>query len=154
MNVYIFEREQYFSQSIEEVFKFFADARNLEAITPPWLRFQIVTRDPLKMCPGAQIRYSLRWHGIPLRWVTEIEKWNPPYEFIDVQMKGPYKLWRHTHRFVPLGKGAATRMIDRVEYALPFDPLSRFFHQLVVRRDLDSIFDYRSQRFSGLLETS
>ena len=98
---------------------------------------------------GAVIAYSLRVRGIPLKWLTEIERWNPPFEFIDVQLKGPYKLWRHTHRFVEAEGG--TRILDRVDYALPFGPLGRLVHRLQVARDLEKVFDYRERCVRELL---
>lgn len=131
------------------VFDFFSRAENLEQITPPWMHFRILTRPPIVMKPGATIAYSLRVRRIPLRWLTEIERWNPPHEFIDIQAKGPYRLWRHTHQFSEVEGG--TVIADTVDYALPFGLLGRLVHRLRVARDLGEIFDYRAQRVRALL---
>jgi ligand-binding SRPBCC domain-containing protein len=101
------------------------------------------------MKKGATIAYPLRVRGIPLRWLTEIERWNPPYEFIDIQVRGPYKLWRHTHRFLEAAGGAL--IVDIVEYSLPFGLVGRLVHRLRVARDVSQIFDYRAQHVQALL---
>lgn len=148
MTTYKLRRELWVPRSIEEVFDFFSRAENLERITPPWMHFRILTTRPIQMQPGAAIAYALRVRGIPLRWLTEIERWNPPYEFVDVQAEGPYKLWRHTHRFAEADGG--TSIGDVVEYALPLGPLGRLVHRFQVARDLEQIFDYRAQRVRSL----
>jgi ligand-binding SRPBCC domain-containing protein len=141
-------REQWIPRPIGEVFSFFADARNLEEITPPWLGFRILAMDPGAISEGTEIRYRLRLHGIPIYWKTEILHWNAPRRFIDVQRSGPYKLWHHTHRFE--AHGGRTRMIDVVRYRLPFGILGRLVHALKVQRDVRRIFDYRRQRIGEL----
>jgi len=146
---YSLHRELWVPLPLHEVFDFFSCPENLERITPPWMRFRILTPRPIAMKPGATIAYALRVRGIPMRWLTEIEQWNPPYEFVDVQAKGPYKLWRHTHRFSASRGG--TLIEDRVEYALPFGPLGRLAHWLQVARDLQQIFDFRTQQVQSLL---
>jgi ligand-binding SRPBCC domain-containing protein len=146
---YLLRREQWIPQPIEDVFAFFADAGNLEAITPSWLDFQILSPRPMVMQRGAHIHYRLRWHGLTLQWLTEIESWNPPTEFVDVQARGPYRLWHHTHCFEPVDGG--TRMRDVVRYALPFGPLGRLAHAWRVKSDLEAIFDYRALRVSEIL---
>jgi len=146
---FLLEREQWLPQPIETVFAFFADAHNLEAITPPWLRFSILSPEPISLQAGAQIVYRLRWHGFPLRWVTEIRTGEPPTQFIDVQLQGPYRLWHHTHRFHSLEGG--TLMRDAVRYALPFGLLGRLAHAWPVQADLKTIFDYRAGKVSELL---
>jgi ligand-binding SRPBCC domain-containing protein len=146
---FILQREQRIPRPIEEVFAFFADARNLEAITPEWLGFRILSREPIHLRAGAAILYRLSWHGFPLRWVTEIESWNPPTEFIDMQAQGPYRLWHHTHRFQTVEGG--TLMRDFVRYALPFGPLGRLAHAWLVKSDLEAIFDYRAGKVADLL---
>ncbi len=143
-STYTLRRELWLPHPQTEVFDFFARAENLEQITPPWMHFKILTTLPIQMKQGANIRYAIRVRGIPLRWLTEIELWNPPYEFVDRQIKGPYKLWRHTHTFSTVRGG--TSMVDKVEYTLPFGVLGRLVHSLQVRRDLAGIFDYREQR--------
>jgi len=142
-------REQQIHRPLAEVFDFFASAENLERITPPWLRFRILEPAPDELKQGATIDYALRVHGIPIRWTSRIERWNPPFEFIDVQVKGPYKRWRHLHRFSETNGG--TLMEDLVEYELPFGPLGRLAHRLQVARDLERIFDYRTRRIEELL---
>ena len=146
---YILQRELFLPKPISEVFDFFSNAGNLEKLTPPWLHFRILTPTPIEMRPGATIAYKLRVRGMPIRWLTEIEQWKPPFEFVDVQTKGPYKLWRHTHRFTAAGGG--TRIADAVEYTLPLGPLGRLAHWLQVRRDLSKIFDYREKTVRALL---
>jgi ligand-binding SRPBCC domain-containing protein len=142
MAIHVLAREQLLPRPPDEVFPFFADAHNLEAITPPWLGFRVVTRMPIEMAPGTLIEYRLTLHRIPIRWRTTIAVWDPPRRFVDVQLKGPYRLWHHTHDFAP-APGGGTLMRDTVRYALPFGPLGALAHRLLVRRDLAAIFDYR-----------
>jgi ligand-binding SRPBCC domain-containing protein len=142
-------RELWVPNPLSEVFEFFSRAENLERITPPWMQFKILTQLPIEMKQGVTIAYALRVRGIPMRWLTKIEQWNPPFEFVDVQAKGPYKLWRHTHRFSEVRGG--TLIEDIVEYALPFGWIGRLVHRLQVSRDLALIFDYRTRRVQALL---
>jgi ligand-binding SRPBCC domain-containing protein len=142
-------RQQWIPRPLEEVFAFFSDARNLGAITPPWLGFRMLTPDPIRMAPGTELRYRLSWHGVPVSWTTRIRRWEPPTRFSDVQLSGPYKLWHHTHRFEASGGG--TRMTDVVRYRLPLGIIGRAIHALKVRRDLEGIFEYRRQRICQLL---
>lgn len=144
---YTIHREQWVPRPLEEVFAFFSDARNLERLTPGWLKFQVLTI-PVRIGAGVHIQYRLKWHGIPLRWTTEITRWNPPREFEDIQLSGPYKLWRHTHRFSEQNSG--THMTDDVEYALPFGLLGSIAHSLQVRRNVAAIFDYRYDRIQEM----
>src|SRR5690242_11474856 len=118
MKVYTLRRRIWVPHPLIEVFDFFARAEDLERLTPPWLHLHILTPPPIAMQQGTNIAYALRVRGIPLQWVSKIEKWNPPYEFVDVQIKGPYKFWHHTHRFSSTKGGTAIE--DTVEYALPF----------------------------------
>jgi hypothetical protein len=134
---------------VDEVFAFFSDARNLEEITPPWLGFRILTPGPIRIAAGTRIRYRLSLHGIPLGWTTEIRQWLPPFRFVDVQLRGPYRLWHHTHRLEP--KDGGTLMTDVVRYRLPFGIIGRAVHFLKVRRDVERIFDYRSRRIQEVL---
>lgn len=140
MRIHALERRQRVAGNPAEVFRFFADAYNLERITPPWLRFRVRSQ-PLEMGAGAEIRYTLRLHGVPIRWVSRIDVWEPPYRFVDVQIHGPYRLWHHTHSLEPDGEGVLMR--DAVRYALPFGPLGELVHRAFVRRDLERIFDFR-----------
>jgi ligand-binding SRPBCC domain-containing protein len=135
-------REQRLAGTPDEVFPFFADAGNLEAITPPWLAFTVVTPRPIELRAGALIEYRLKLHGLPISWLTRIEEWVPGERFVDAQLNGPYKLWHHTHEFAADGPGH-TLMRDTVRYALPFAPLSEIAHRAFVARDLERIFDYR-----------
>ena len=141
---FVLRREQRLPGTPAEVFPFFADAGNLEAITPPWLGFRVVTPRPIEMREGALIEYRLRLHGLPISWLTRIEEWVPGERFVDVQLSGPYRLWHHTHEFRPL-PGGGTLMTDTVRYALPFGPLGCLAHRVLVRRDLERIFDFRER---------
>jgi ligand-binding SRPBCC domain-containing protein len=141
MRIHVLHREQTLPGAPKEVFPFFSVARNLEVITPPLLQFSIVTPEPIEMRVGSLIQYRLKLHGLPISWLTSIQRWEPPNTFVDQQIKGPYALWHHTHTFVDDGAGG-TRMTDTVRYALPFSPLSEVAMPLV-RRDLATIFDYR-----------
>jgi ligand-binding SRPBCC domain-containing protein len=146
---YFLQREQWIPLPMEEVFAFFADAKNLEAITPPWLGFQILSPEPIAMALGTLIEYQIRWHHFPMRWVTEIRSWDPPTSFMDVQLHGPYRLWEHTHRFQAVDGG--TLISDVVRYALPVGLLGRMAHACVVKADLEGIFDYRAKKVAALL---
>jgi ligand-binding SRPBCC domain-containing protein len=149
MKVHTLERRQFIPRPINEVFAFFSRAENLQTITPPFLSFRILSVDPPELRLGALIRYRLAWRGlIPIRWTTEITHWDPPNSFADNQVSGPYNLWHHEHRFEPLGAG--TRMYDDVKYSLPFGPLGVVAHRTLVRRDVESIFDFRAHRIREL----
>ncbi len=147
---HVLRREQRLPGSPQEVFPFFADAGNLEAITPDWLGFRIVTPRPIEMRVGALIEYRLRLHGVPVSWLTRIEEWEPGARFVDMQLSGPYKLWHHTHEFEPDGAGG-TLMRDTVRYALPLGPLGALAHRVLVRRDVERIFAFRAQAVPALV---
>ena len=142
LRYHVLRREQRLPGAPDDVFPFFADAHNLEAITPPFLGFRVVTPRPLELRPGALIEYRLRLHGLPIAWLTRIEDWEPGVRFTDAQLAGPYRLWHHTHEFAPDGDGG-TVMRDTVRYALPYWPLGEVAHPLVAR-DLAAIFDFRA----------
>jgi ligand-binding SRPBCC domain-containing protein len=146
---YTVRRETLVSRPLPEVFEFFSKPQNLERLTPEWLSFRILTPLPVEMRVGTLINYQLRVRGIPVHWQSEITSWNPPVEFVDEQIRGPYQRWRHTHRFSSMDGG--TRVEDIVEYALPFGPLGGIAHRLLVERDLTKIFDYRAQHVGRLL---
>jgi ligand-binding SRPBCC domain-containing protein len=147
---HLLERAQRLPVPPDEAFAFFADARNLEAITPPWLRFRISTPEPLEMRAGTLIEYRLRLHRVPIRWLTRIEVWEPGLRFVDVQLRGPYRLWHHTHRFEAL-PGGGTVVRDEVRYALPLGVFGGLARLAFVRRDLDLIFDYRQTSLSKVM---
>jgi len=138
---YHLERIQLIPQSLLEVFAFFADAGNLETLTPEFLHFRILTPLPIYMDTGTLIDYWLRLFGVPFSWRTQIQIFKPQRRFIDIQVAGPYRFWHHLHEFAVIADG--TSMRDVVDYALPFGPLSTVAHALLVRRMLDRIFDYR-----------
>ena len=141
MRVRTLESELWLPYKLEEVFAFFADAGNLERITPPWLKFEVLTPTPVTMKTGARIDYRLRVHGLPLRWQSEITAWAPPLRFVDAQVRGPYRVWRHEHLFQE--KDGGTLCLDRVHYAVPGGAM---LDRLFVRRDLDQIFRFRRRR--------
>jgi ligand-binding SRPBCC domain-containing protein len=150
MRIQVFERQQRIERSLDQVFPFYADAANLERITPPWLGFAVTTPKPIEMGYGALIDYRLRLHGVPVRWRTRIEEWRPPHRFVDAQLSGPYSLWHHTHTFEAVGEDA-TILGDRVRYAIPFGPAREIARALFVARDLERIFDYRRDAVTELL---
>lgn len=139
--MHVLEQTQEIHASPEAVFAFFSDPANLARITPPWLRFRIHGVPPAALGEGSRIEYRIRWLIFRLRWVTRITRWRAPIEFEDVQEKGPYARWVHTHRFT--ARDGSVRMEDRVEYALPFGALGRLVHRLRVHRQLEEIFAYR-----------
>jgi len=145
MKEFNWQTELWLPRPREEVFPFFAEARNLETLTPPWLRFEVLTPAPIPMRQGTLIDYRIRVHGIPLRWRTEIAEWQPPHRFVDVQLRGPYTLWRHTHTFVERDGG--TLCADQVRYRPRGGALVNW---LFVRRDVERIFRYREQRMKEL----
>lgn len=137
-------REQVVAAPLDEAFAFFGDPWNLERITPPWLRFRILEA-PTELQTGSLLRYRLRLFGLPVSWTTRIAVWEPPHRFVDVQLRGPYRLWEHTHELEPADGG--TRIRDRVRYRAPLPSLS----SPLVSRCLVSIFDYRARVMRELL---
>jgi ligand-binding SRPBCC domain-containing protein len=138
----VLERTQVVPLPLDDAFAFFADARNLERITPAWLRFEIVEA-PERLGLGSVLRYRLRLFGVPIRWRTEIVEWTPPRGFVDVQRRGPYLLWEHTHRLRPVDGG--TEIYDHVRYRLFGGPFGDVARRLLVRRWVEGIFDYRAR---------
>lgn len=142
----VFATSQWVPTALDETFAFFADAWNLERITPPFLCFRIITPPPIPMRVGMLIDYRLRLRGIPVWWRTEITAWDPPRSFTDVQVRGPYRKWVHRHDFV--AEDGGTRVDDTVTYAVPGGAL---VDRLIVRPDLDRIFGYRRSAIRRLL---
>jgi ligand-binding SRPBCC domain-containing protein len=151
MTTYTLEQTQLVRRPLPEVFAFFADPKNLQLLTPPLLNFRIVTPTPIEMREGALIDYRISVRGIPLRWRTRIDAYDPMRSFVDSQLRGPYRAWRHTHEFVERPDG--TEVKDHVEYSLPLGPLGALVHALYVRRDLQTIFAFRREAIERLLES-
>jgi len=141
MAEFSFTAELLLPRPVTEVFPFFSEARNLEELTPPWLKFEVLTPAPIVMRPGTLIDYRIKVHGIPIRWRTEIIAWDPPHQFVDVQLSGPYTLWHHTHTFTERDGGTLCR--DDVRYRPRGGALMNWFF---VRRDVERIFAYRQKR--------
>ena len=149
MPVFTLHSRQRIERPLDEVFAFFADARNLERLTPPWLRFRILSEGRVTMEPGAVIDYRIKVHGLPLRWRSRITAWEPPFRFVDEQVRGPYRMWVHEHRFD--AHGDATIVSDGVRYRIPG---GRLVHRLFVKPDLDRIFAYRRERLAAIFGTA
>ncbi len=132
-----------------EVFDFFADAANLERITPPELSFHIITPQPVKISQGSLIDYRLKMRGMPMKWRTEISVWKPPFEFVDQQLKGPYRQWIHRHTFTEITPNR-TRIEDEVRYRLPLEPIGDVAH-FFIKRELAYIFDFRQMAVAEIL---
>lgn len=138
--------QQWLPRSPDDLFPFFADAGNLERITPNHLGFHIITPQPIDMHVGKLIDYKLRIRGVPVRWTTEIVSWDPPQSFVDAQLKGPYRRWHHTHVFEAEQRDGidGTLCHDTVDYHVPGGPLAPLVNRLLVQRDVESIFRYRA----------
>ena len=145
MREFTLQTELWLPRPRSVVFPFFAEARNLEILSPPWLKFEVLTPAPIEMRAGALIDYRIRVHGIPIRWRTEITEWQAPYRFVDRQLRGPYTLWHHTHTFEERDGG--TLCLDQVRYRPRGGVLANW---LFVRRDIDRIFRFRQQRLHEL----
>ncbi len=144
MKVHMLESVQEVPAPIEEVWPFFATPENLERMTPDALRMGIITPGPLVMKEGALFDYVIRMRGLPMRWTTLITVYEPPFKFVDVQLKGPYSFWHHTHTFESTESGG-TRIGDVVRYGMPMGPLGEVAHALLVKRDLAQIFAFRKK---------
>jgi ligand-binding SRPBCC domain-containing protein len=142
------EAELWVPAKIEDVFAFFSRAENLETITPPFLGFQILGERSPEMKEGTLIDYRIKVHGVPMKWRTRIARWNPPHEFVDTQLKGPYSVWHHTHSFE--SKDGGTLMKDRVRFRLPLGFLGDLVAGWMVKRDVKQIFEYRQSTIQSL----
>lgn len=140
--------EQQLSRELPEVFNFFSKAENLETITPEFLHFKVLSVAPEPIGQGTLIHYSLRLHGIPLRWTSEIVEWEPPYRFVDLQLRGPYKLWRHEHCFE--ARTGGTHITDTVTLALPFGWMGELAYKIRVRSEVRNIFAFRESKIRAL----
>ena len=139
---------QHLDHPIDEVFPFFADAHNLEKLTPDFLKFEVLTPKPIEMRSGLILHYKLKVRALPIRWTTEILDWDPPHKFIDNQAKGPYALWHHTHTFEPTDDGA-TICRDEVRYRPAGWFLAPLVNRLAVQRDVTNIFRYRFEQLEA-----
>jgi ligand-binding SRPBCC domain-containing protein len=144
----VFERSLLVPVDLDEAFAFFADAWNLEAITPPWLRFRILEA-PRTLERGSLLVYRLRLLGVPIYWRTEIVEWRPPFGFTDVQLSGPYRRWEHSHRLSRVEGG--TEIYDHVAYRLPYEPLAGVLAPVTVQPWLSAIFEYRARQTKARL---
>jgi ligand-binding SRPBCC domain-containing protein len=148
MSRHVLERSQIIPGEPDTVFAFFKDPLNLEEITPPWLGFRITYVSDREVRQGTRIEYRLKWQGIPMGWTTLISEYEENVRFADTMTRGPYRLWHHVHTFEPVSEGVLMR--DRVEYELPLGPLGDLAHALLIRRQLNGIFDYRRERIAAL----
>ena len=148
VKTYTLNFQQQVSRPLPEVFDFFSRAENLEELTPPWLNFKILKAEPQPVQQGTVIHYSLRLHGIPLRWMSEIVEWEPPHRFVDLQLRGPYKLWRHEHRFEACPGG--TLISDTINLSLPLGFLGRLAYKIKVESDVQEIFAFREGKIRSI----
>jgi ligand-binding SRPBCC domain-containing protein len=149
MGDFTLQTELWLSRPRGEVFPFFSEARNLETLTPAWLRFEVLTPGPIVMRSGTLIDYRIRVHGLPIRWRTQITEWEPPHRFVDVQLRGPYTLWHHKHTFEEDNGG--TLCVDQVQYRPRGGVL---IHWLFVRRDVERIFKFRQRKLMELFPST
>ncbi len=148
MKTYYFTQQIKIHKTIQEVFEFFSNAENLNRITPPHLEFKILTPQPIQIEPGTTIDYRLRLYKFPIHWKTKITAWEPPYRFVDAQLKGPYKKWIHQHRFQSENDG--TIVEDNLEYAIPGGIAAPFIHWIFVKRDIENIFRFRAGKLDEI----
>ncbi len=150
--MYTLERAQVVPVPLEVAFRFFEDPRNLRLITPDWLGFRIMSIRGTPLDVGTTIAYRIRWLGVPLSWVTRIDEFERNRRFVDVQIRGPYRWWRHEHTFEE--RSGQTLMRDRVDYELPLGVLGRVAHRLLICRQLCNIFDYRASQIRLMFPSS
>lgn len=145
MRLYSFQSKLWLPRNRSEVFEFFSNANNLGQIAPSWVRFHLISSSPEEMREGTELQYRLKIHGIPIAWRSRIVAWDPPNRFVDEQVQGPYRQWIHEHRFIEVRGG--TSYEDRLQYA----PLGgALINALFVRRDIEKIFAYRSERLQAI----
>tara|TARA_B100001123_G_C14690773_1_gene781241 strand:+ start:126 stop:584 length:459 start_codon:yes stop_codon:yes gene_type:complete len=149
MKLYILKREQKISKNILDVFDFFSKPENLTIITPPKMKFEILTPNPVDMKEGALVDYTVKILGFPIRWRTLITKYSPPNIFVDQQLKGPYSIWHHTHTFEKISDNE-TLIRDVVVYGVPYGFIGRLIHSLYIKRDLKNIFSYRQRKIKKI----
>lgn len=143
MSVHTLKREMLISDTLENVFSFFQQPENLAKITPPSLGFKILTPQPIVMKEGALITYTIKMFGFRIGWKTLITSYDPPYSFVDEQIKGPYALWHHQHHFKLVDQGV--QMTDTVNYCIPFKIFGELARKLYVESQLEMIFNYREK---------
>jgi len=143
MKVYTLQRKQFLPVSIDEAWEYFSSPINLSKITPDKLGFEVISDLSVKMYPGMIIQYFVKpFLNIRVRWVTEITHVNKPFYFVDEQKSGPYNMWHHQHKFTEVEGGVI--MEDEINYSLPFGFLGRILHSVLVKPDLNYIFEYRN----------
>ena len=150
MKVFKIKVKQFIGSSVEEVFGFFSRPENLSVITPSNLNFKILTPSPIEMKQGAVIDYTIEIFKIPIHWRTLITTYEPPFKFVDEQIKGPYNFWHHTHMFKEVPEGV--EIYDEVHYSIPFGPLGGILHALWIKKDLNHIFEYRKGVIDNLFK--
>ena len=146
--MYTFQSKTILNSNIDNVFEFFCKSENLQKLTPSSLNFKILSEIPNEMKKGALIDYQIKLYGVPVKWKTKITKWNPPFEFEDTQLKGPYKLWKHSHIFTDLGD--KTEMTDIVKYNPKGWPFNSLLNHIFVRKEVEKIFSYREERILSI----
>ena len=151
MKIHLLERTELFPCTINTVFNFLTDARNEERLAAPFVHFEFLREPPATIIEGTLLEYRLRLYGVPFKWRTKIEILEPPLKLVDIQDRGPFALFRHTHEFRALGD--QTEMTDRVEYAIPFGPIGEIARLLFVDRSLREIFDYRQRELVAAMKT-
>jgi ligand-binding SRPBCC domain-containing protein len=152
MREFSLERSIVVRESLEEVYKFFSEPANLQELTPPWLDFRVVGSSTEGVEVGTTIDYRLKVRGLTIRWRSLISAWNPPHSFVDEQLKGPYRMWHHTHTFLETEEGV--HVGDKVRYAVPGGPLFEgLIERLFVGPDVRKIFDYRVKRLGELFSS-
>ncbi len=143
-------KETFVPFSTEEIFDFFSKPENLNLLTPDSLRFRILSALPLEMKQGTIIDYSIKLGAIPFKWRTEITAWEPPFRFVDTQLKGPYRVWIHEHTFIPKDSGTIVR--DSVSYLAPGWIIEPVIHRLLIKNKLEDIFDYREKKLKSIFK--